>query len=308
MQPTVKHPLIIDPEFQNLIPPLTEEERAGLEELILREGCTDPLRIWHTEEGDILIDGNNRYEICLKHNLPYQVEVIPGLSTRDDVKRWMITNQFSRRNLNESQRAMLSTALAQMNPGDNQHTREVAPIGATSRQNGDEEATENFKSPIGDLKTQTSVAETLQVGRRSVQRARKVHEQGIPELSRLVTEGKLAVSAAADVAGLPKEEQAKIVAGGADAVIAASREIRQQRKSATQESANPESTAPADPEALLPCGHCGSPAKYETFFDILRGYLHYATCTNESCGIQTPSRKKKDEVQAVWNRRSGTTD
>ena len=57
--------LTIDPEFKNLIPPLTSEEYAGLEESILAEGCRDSLVAWH----GILIDGHNRYEICEKYGI-----------------------------------------------------------------------------------------------------------------------------------------------------------------------------------------------------------------------------------------------
>lgn len=58
----------IDSEFKNLIPPLSSEERQGLESSLLKEGCRDALVLW----GDILIDGHNRYEICTKHNIPYK--------------------------------------------------------------------------------------------------------------------------------------------------------------------------------------------------------------------------------------------
>jgi hypothetical protein len=34
----------IDPEFQALMPPLSAEERAGLEASLLAEGCRDPAR------------------------------------------------------------------------------------------------------------------------------------------------------------------------------------------------------------------------------------------------------------------------
>jgi len=37
------HPLTIDPEFRDLIPPLTDEERELLEASILKEGCETPL-------------------------------------------------------------------------------------------------------------------------------------------------------------------------------------------------------------------------------------------------------------------------
>lgn len=91
--------LRIDPEFKNLIPPLTAEEYAGLEESILAEGCRDALILWD----GILIDGHNRYEICTRHNIPFETTEM-FFPSRDDVKLWMMKNQLSRRNLNDMQR------------------------------------------------------------------------------------------------------------------------------------------------------------------------------------------------------------
>ena len=52
--------LKIDPEFQNQIPPLTDDECKQLEENILKEGkLLSPLIVW----GNTLVDGHNRYEI-----------------------------------------------------------------------------------------------------------------------------------------------------------------------------------------------------------------------------------------------------
>ena len=52
--------IIIDDEFRDLIPPLTPDERDGLEADILREGCLDAIKTWRTEDGDIVLDGHNR--------------------------------------------------------------------------------------------------------------------------------------------------------------------------------------------------------------------------------------------------------
>lgn len=113
--------LRIDPEFKNLIPPLTAEEYAGLEESILAEGCRDALIVW----GDTLIDGHNRYEICTRHNIPFETTEM-FFPSRDDVKLWMMKNQLSRRNLNDMQRiaivrkcedAVKSKAYERMNAG-----------------------------------------------------------------------------------------------------------------------------------------------------------------------------------------------
>ena len=60
--------LLIDAEFKNLIPPLTDEELQQLEQNILSDGIREPLVIWNST----LIDGHNRYAIAQKHNLPFQ--------------------------------------------------------------------------------------------------------------------------------------------------------------------------------------------------------------------------------------------
>ena len=96
----------IDSEFKNLIPPLSPEERQGLESSLLKEGCRDALVLW----GDILIDGHNRYEICTKHNIPYKT-VQREFKSRDEVIEWIILNQFGRRNLPAHERARLALRL-----------------------------------------------------------------------------------------------------------------------------------------------------------------------------------------------------
>ena len=86
--------ILIDDEFKNLIPPLTDEEYKGLEDSIVKEGCRDALILW----GNTLIDGHNRYEICTKHNIPFKT-IEKEFASRDDALLWMIDNQKSRRNL-----------------------------------------------------------------------------------------------------------------------------------------------------------------------------------------------------------------
>ena len=88
--------ITIDPEFKALIPPLLPEERKGLEESILKEGCRDALVVWKGH--NILVDGHNRYEICTAHGKPFET-VEMEFASRDDAMVWIIDNQFSRRNL-----------------------------------------------------------------------------------------------------------------------------------------------------------------------------------------------------------------
>jgi hypothetical protein len=81
-----------------------------------------------------------------------------------------------------------------------------------------EEGRPSKTAPIGAV-SQAKAAELLSVSRRSVQRASKVRNKGVPELAEKVERGEISVSAAADIARLAKERQQKIVAIDESAVL-----------------------------------------------------------------------------------------
>jgi N6-adenosine-specific RNA methylase IME4 len=120
--------LRIDPELRALIPPLTEEEKRLLEESIVSEGCRDPLVVW----GDVLIDGYNRYDICMRRDVPFRV-VQREFADKHEAREWIIRNLLGRRNLTPEQRAYLigkqyqERKRAQGGTGANQYTREQTP-------------------------------------------------------------------------------------------------------------------------------------------------------------------------------------
>ena len=96
--------LIIDPEFRDKIPPLTEDEFSLLEENILSDGeVFSPLIVW---DGTIL-DGHNRYEIIQKHpELTYAVHKL-SFANRYEALSWICKNQLGRRNLTPQQKKYL---------------------------------------------------------------------------------------------------------------------------------------------------------------------------------------------------------
>jgi len=98
--------LIIDPEFKALIPPLSKEEFEQLEKNILAEGLRERIVVWASKDGDIIIDGHNRYEICNKHSISYAVTP-RHFDDRDEVIDWMINNQLGRRNLSKDTQSYL---------------------------------------------------------------------------------------------------------------------------------------------------------------------------------------------------------
>src|SRR5262249_34547361 len=87
----------LDAEFRTLLEPLTADEHAALEQNLLqaRSGL-DPLRVW--QEGNVLLDGYHRLDLCEQHGLPYETEPI-SLPDRATAWKWVIDQQLGRRNL-----------------------------------------------------------------------------------------------------------------------------------------------------------------------------------------------------------------
>jgi len=98
--------LIINEKLKTLLPPLSAEEFAGLEESIVKDGCLSPLIEWN----GTLVDGHYRYEICKKHQIPYAVKSVV-LDSLDDAKLWIWKHQESRRNLTAFHRAEIALKL-----------------------------------------------------------------------------------------------------------------------------------------------------------------------------------------------------
>jgi len=108
----------IDEEFRAVLPPLDQDERDGLEKMLLADGCRDPLVTWR----GVLVDGHNRYEICKKHGLPFDV-VEKEFEDRASVRIWMRETQSSKRNLTPAWRIELALA----------NKADLAKVGATKR-------------------------------------------------------------------------------------------------------------------------------------------------------------------------------
>jgi len=71
---------------------------ASLEENLLQNGCVYPLVLWE----NILIDGHNRYDICMRHGIPFST-VSKDFESRDEALIWIVVSQVARRNLSPVQ-------------------------------------------------------------------------------------------------------------------------------------------------------------------------------------------------------------
>lgn len=105
--PQVFDDIKIDAEFAALIPPLSAEERQQLEENIVEHGgARDPLVVWASKGTLTLLDGHNRYEICARLELPFDVHEL-RFKSREEAEDWIDKNQLGRRNLDARQMSLL---------------------------------------------------------------------------------------------------------------------------------------------------------------------------------------------------------
>jgi len=156
--------------------PLVEgQDFAELVDDIREHGLHEPIVVYE----DKILDGRNRYRACEAAGKEPTFTAYTG----DDPVAYVVSLNLRRRHLDESQRAMVAAKLATFGHG------------------GD-----RSKSPIGDL-TQAKAADLLNVGKRSVERAAEVRDHGAPELVRAVEQGTVSITAAADIAGQPIDEQ-----------------------------------------------------------------------------------------------------
>lgn len=181
--------ITIDKEFRDLIPPLTTDEYEGLEKSILAEGCRDALVLW----GNVLVDGHNRYEICTSHNIPFQT-VQKDFADRNDAIRWIILNQFGRRNLPAYERARLALRLK---PVIAEKAKENK-VSAANRMNasvGNNVSTEICEN-VRPIDTQKEIAKAAGVSHDTIAKVEKIERKAAPEVKEQLRKGEMSINQA----------------------------------------------------------------------------------------------------------------
>ncbi len=300
--------IVVDPEFQSLLPPLPVHDRELLEQSLLADGCREPLMLW-AEEG-ILLDGHNRYEICRRLTLPYDVTRL-SFASRDDAKAWMIKNQIGRRNLTEFQRI----EFAEM-------WRDATESAARERQRkagGDK--TGNAPQPDADAprasqksgeenRTRMQLAKIAQVSGGAMARGEKLLRDGTDELKSAVREGKISLTAGALLSNLPPENQKEVATAAPPEIRKAISGLRRRANGETDyarvlmravNAAPPKSKAAAAVAAMVsiwrqivvPAGFApGEATKLDTMSDadreIISDHIHQAARWLNACAARLP--------------------
>lgn len=161
--------LHVDDEFRSLIPPLTADERAGLERSILAEGVRDAIVAWN----NTIVDGHNRYDIATGQNA--DGEVLPcsvvqrEFADRRAAKVWIIENQLEyRRNLSDADKIDLAETKRELLGA----RRGRPPKGQENSQNSDE------LSGANERRTDAKIGKAAGVSRDTVRKYREVKRFG----------------------------------------------------------------------------------------------------------------------------------
>ena len=196
---------VID-KFSRLIPPLSSDEFKQLEQNILADGIREPLVLW----GDILIDGHNRYKIAQKHGLSFKT-VQKDFPDEMSAERWVILNQFGRRNLSAYDRSLLALKLKpiivaeakerQKNGGwavgdiDRERKENLVPPMLEERDFLNE-TNPNQKTLVKSRESLDELASIAGVSHGTMAKVEKIEKQATPEIKKQLKSGDMSINQA----------------------------------------------------------------------------------------------------------------
>lgn len=177
----------IDPEFQNLIPPLTDEEFKQLRDNII-EDCEvrEPIVTWN----GIILDGHNRWAVIQENpDIPYKtMEMI--FASRNEAKAWMIRNQLGRRNLPNYERARLALQLKPL-LAEEAEKRKLS----TLKQNADRSDVQ-ISAPREPSKVRDELARAAGVSHDTIAKVEKIEAKAAPEVKEQLRKGEVSINKA----------------------------------------------------------------------------------------------------------------
>ena len=206
-------------EAANLFPEMGQEELEKLAADIKDNGMKVPITL---DDHGKVIDGRNRLRACKLLNRK-TVEAFAYHLEGDALVQFVISQNFHRRHLTESQRADVAAKLTGGLRGGDRSKAQICAL------------------------TQAEAARQMAVSERSVQNAKYVHEHGVDSLQSALAQGEIAVSTAADLATLRAEEQEEAMAAGPRAAKAKAAEVRRKRSRPSSDDAH------ADKDKWLSC-------------------------------------------------------
>lgn len=173
--------MTIDEEFQKLIPPLTDDEYRQLEENCIKEGIREAILVWDRGDDLVIVDGHNRYQIARKNGLKWNHKVM-HFESREEVKEWIILNQFGRRNLSAYDRSILALKLK--------------PVIAEKAKEKEHERKTTCQKSDKSYDTKKELAKIAGVSHDTIHKVEKIEAEATPGVKDMVRKGTISINQA----------------------------------------------------------------------------------------------------------------
>jgi hypothetical protein len=171
---------------------------------VKRDGVTEEIVL--TPDGKQIIDGRNRYKACKKLGIVPPIRLFGSRPTDGtSVVGFIIRSNLQRRQLDDSQRAMVGAKLSKLGRGR--------------------------KAKDGSELTQADIKALLNVSGATLSRAKRANDKGTRAIRAMIEEQEISVSVGAALAGLPADEQNKLACEGPVACRERATEIMRPEKS-----------------------------------------------------------------------------
>ena len=182
---------VILPEMAELLPPLSAEQSAALEEDLLRNGCYSPVIV---NEDMVIVDGHNRQSLCEKHGLPYTMAVF-SFEDLLEAKQWALDTQKGRRNLEKWELGKIALKLK-------------PEIEAKARANQSAAGGDKFSEkplsatlpePVSAVDTRKELAEAVGLGERTMGKVMQIDENAPDAIKEALDKKELSINKGYDL-------------------------------------------------------------------------------------------------------------
>lgn len=185
--------LKIDPELQELLPPLIPEEYKQLEKNILENGFDKnfPIMEWN----GFIVDGHNRYQICKKHGITDYTVGTLAYKTKEEVMEWMLDIQLGRRNLSPIQRIAIAE---KYRPIYEEQARRNQSLAGKEYGNGSSKLLTNSSKATSEqepINVREKLAEKASVGTTTYSQGQKILHSSNNFIKKKVMSGEISINA-----------------------------------------------------------------------------------------------------------------
>jgi ParB-like chromosome segregation protein Spo0J len=206
-----------------LLPMMTQASLREMADDIAAHGQQQPVILYDGQ----LLDGRNRLMACEIAGVEPVIQEFTG----DDPLRWVLSLNFHRRHLTDSQKSIVG-ARAEELLAERKAAAQAAPEPVLE----EEETPPEPPKPASDREIRRQARETaaalVNVSPSAIARGRKLIDNAVPELVGAVARGTVTLTQASRVAKLDAESQRDLVARGDEAIVEEAVRIQQSHAAA----------------------------------------------------------------------------